>query len=72
MCMYVQLYFYIFGNEQLLLTEIVVSLLSDYFRFQHGHLSHSSICQTVSGFQLIRSLLRVAWGIIDGDPPMWF
>lgn len=69
-CMYLQLY--IFGNEQLLLMEIVVSVLSDYFRFQPGHLSHSSIYQTVSGFQVIRNLLRVAWSVIDGDPPMWF
>lgn len=62
----------VFGNGQLLLTKIAVRTLSDYFRFQPGHLSHSSICQTVSGFQVIRSLSRVAWGIIDGDLPMWF
>jgi len=68
----VHLYFYIFGNEQLSLMEIVVRTLSDYFRFQSGHLSHSSIYQTVSVFQVIRSLLRLAWGIVDGDPPVWF
>lgn len=70
--MCVHLYFYIFGNEQLLLMEITVRTLSDYFRFQPGHLSHSGISQTVSGFQIILSLLRVAQRIIDSDRPKRF
>lgn len=63
--MYVHLYFYIFGNEQLLLTKIVVRTLSDYFRFQPGHLSHSSIyqnCFWFSGHQeFVKSSLGYNW-----------
>lgn len=68
--MYMHLYFYIFGNKQLLLLKIAMRTFTDYFRLHPEHLAHSNIYYSVSGFQV--SLLRVVRCIIDGDPSVRF
>lgn len=41
--MYMHLYFYIFGNKQLLLLKIAMRTFTDYFRPHPEHLAHSNI-----------------------------